>query len=119
MAAAFETGGQKGFQNFQHQPFADHALAEREHIRVVMQSRIFCGIGIVAVRTAYSLDLIRRNRNADARTADHYAAIARSVCNGFRRGKREIGIIAGTRLVRTEIDDFISVRMQIIDCRPL
>ena len=119
MPPALKIGRQKDVDDLFHQPFADHALPERKHIGVVVQPRIFCGIGVVAMRAADPRHLVGDKRNADARSADEDPALAPPRRDGFRRRQRVIGIIAGFFRVRAEVDHFMPFGCEVSHERPL
>ena len=59
-------------------PKARHATAHGQYVCIIMFSRHACRIDILAQRRANPLDFVGGNRNADARAAEHDAAIRRA-----------------------------------------
>ena len=76
-------GIQKRIYYFRHKPRAYYPLAERDDIRVVMQSCHLRGKHVVTVRATYALNLIRGYAHADTRSAYKYAAVKLAASSAF------------------------------------
>ena len=81
---------EKHVDELQRKAGADDTLAEAEHIRIIVQPRIFRAKIIGAARRADSLHFIRRDGDADARAAAEDAFLtgtaghsARSLCGDW------------------------------------
>ena len=90
VATTFKRGIKEYVNELQRKAGADDTLAEAEHIRIIVQPRIFRAKIIGAARRTDSLHFIRRDGDADARAAAEDAFLtgaaghsARSLCGDW------------------------------------
>ena len=88
------------------------ALAEREHVRVVVTAAHLGLVGVVRVDRADAVDLVGDDRDADAAAADEHSAIG--TAGGDLTGGRfgEIGVVDGLLGVRAEVLHIVSHALQ-------
>lgn len=101
VATTFKRGIKEYVNELQRKAGADDTLAEAEHIRIIVQPRIFRAKIIGAARRTDSLHFIRRDGDADARAAAEDAFLtgaaghsARSLCGDWGVIDRFCGICA-------------------------
>jgi sugar phosphate isomerase/epimerase len=104
------------FQEDVHEAFdllpTREPLGDGEHVGVVVPARKFAGELIEDGRTAHAFDLIGRDRDADARTADDDAAIERAAGDGETDDETVIGIVDRRRIGGAEIVGLVAERAQ-------
>ncbi len=113
-----ESRPQKGTRDLDRQLLAGDALAQAEHVGVVVLHRLVAGVGVFGGEGIHAGNLVRRDRHARARPADGDASVGVSAHDRFanRRGgirvvgRRRGGVHAEVRerqpvLVRQALDE--------------
>lgn len=107
VTAALESGRQPRVDDPLHERIADEVRRQAQHVRVVVPPGHHGRQLIVAQRRAHALDLVRRDRHADARPAEQDPEICRSIGDGLRRRIGRVGVVARFGILGAEVVDLV------------
>src|SRR5699024_5294904 len=107
----------EGLHNVEPQIDAHHAAAERQNVGVVVKTGHLRGERLRAERAADAGHFVGGDGDSDARRADKDPFFAFTRSDGFRRLQGKIGIVARIEGIRSEIDDFVPLFVEVFDHR--
>src|SRR5579871_1388900 len=110
MPPARKRGHQPNLHDFERQFLGNHSLSDRDNVGVVVFAREPRRLEIPAERAANSAHLVRHDRFAVARAAQHDAALALAARHRLRGRTNEQRVIDGLVAVRAEIVHFMAQR---------
>src|SRR5438270_12821541 len=108
MPAALETCFEPDLHNLHCQVCGNHALSDRENIRVVMLAGKPGRFFIPAKRATHAMNLVRYHRFAVARAAEHNATFAFAARDCFRGWANKERVIDRFLTERAEVFYFVS-----------
>jgi hypothetical protein len=110
--AAIETCFQPDPYNLKREILGNHALSDRENIRVFMLTGKPGRFFSPAKRATHAMNLVRYHRFAVARSAEHDPALALTARYRFRRGPDEKRVIDGFLIKGAEVFHFVPERAE-------
>jgi len=108
MPAAIETCFKPDPYNVQREILGNHALSDRENIRVIMLAGKPGRFFIPTKRATHAMNLVRYHRFAVARTAEHNATFAFAARDCFRGWANKERVIDRFFTERAEVFSFVS-----------
>ena len=114
MAAALKRGGEEGLDHGRSQLGAREARADGHHVGVVVLAAELRLERVGAVRAADTLDLVRRDGDADTGRADDDAVLALPACHGTRGSLAEDRIVAALGGVGAAVLDLVAQPLQLL-----
>ena len=107
--SALKGRGQPGVDDHLGQLDPDHAGAEGQHVAVVVPAGQGRGIGLRAYGAADAPHLVGRERDADARAADHDAQVRLAAGDAVRHSLAGDGIVEALRGIGAQVLYLIAV----------